>query len=80
MKLRNIVVATDLTDSAEAVYRWALALARRFDSRITLFNVDETNHFPWPPRTLESAAGLRALLDDLSRQRTVLLDEAQARV
>lgn len=41
MKIEHILVATDLSSMAPAVYRHAAAMARGFGARVTLLNVDE---------------------------------------
>lgn len=41
MNLRNILVATDLDDSTEPIYRWALHIARVLNAEITLVHVDQ---------------------------------------
>jgi nucleotide-binding universal stress UspA family protein len=80
MRVQNILVATDLTAAAEPVCRWAIALARRFGSRVTPLNIDETNEFSWPALTMQGSVRLKRLLEDLSRRRSALLDEARDQV
>jgi nucleotide-binding universal stress UspA family protein len=74
MRFDNILVATDLSPSAESVYRWAAAWARRFNSRITLINVDETSEFNWPARSLQVSIRLKEILRELSQKRREQLE------
>jgi CPA2 family monovalent cation:H+ antiporter-2 len=69
MRLENILVAADFSPSADSVHRWAVAVARRFRGRITLLNVDESDEFRWPPRTLQRNARLMRLLRDRAEHR-----------
>lgn len=74
MRFDNILVATDLSLSAEPVYVWAAAWARRFNSRVTLINVDETSEFDWPARSLQVSTRLKEILADLFQKRREQLE------
>jgi len=77
MRLQNILVATDLSESAQPVYRWAAAVARRLGSKVTLINIDETSEFAWPARGMRGSVRLMVFLQELSHRRRQLLDEAR---
>ena len=77
MGFKKILVATDLSPSAGPIYRWSAALARRFGSQITLINIDETNQFEWPARTLSGSVRLVSFMADLGRRRKLMLAEAR---
>jgi nucleotide-binding universal stress UspA family protein len=71
-------VATDLSESAAAVHRVAMQLARRLDARATLIHVNEVAGLRTPAVSPGTAARWRWVLKDLARQETERLDQARA--
>jgi nucleotide-binding universal stress UspA family protein len=80
MMLKNILVATDMSEPARSVYRWAAAAARHLGGRITLLNVDETSQFEWPSRSLQGSHRLKQLIGELAQRRQAELGAIRVRL
>ncbi len=72
MKVRQILVATDLSDAAEAAYRHAEAFARAFGARVTLLYVDTV-----VPMGFHTSDALIEHINKVQSQISERLNEAQ---
>jgi nucleotide-binding universal stress UspA family protein len=72
MKFRHILVASDLSEISNMAYRHAASMAKIWDGKITLLNVDEVSHFGF-----HSSGELNAYLQRVAEIRSLLLANAE---
>jgi nucleotide-binding universal stress UspA family protein len=75
MRIKNILLATDLSEASARCYPYAAALARAAGAQITVLYADE-----YEPPEAHQAGSIKALLTHINEARDQLLEEATVRL
>jgi nucleotide-binding universal stress UspA family protein len=78
MKVNSVLVATDLSEAADPIYRVAVDLAGRLGARATLLHVNEVEELRLPASSAGTAARWRQVLREVAEQETARLELARA--